>query len=64
MALLFSDWSNNYLAVTTIPDVIFAIHQCEKYSMDPKQSHEEAVKRIGRYLKKTKDKLLVFKPNV
>ena len=53
----------NYLAVTTRPDIVFAVHQCAKYSVDPKQSHEEAVKRIGRYLKKTKDKGLVFTPD-
>ena len=53
----------NYLPGTTRPDIVFAVHQCAKYSVDPKQSHEEAVKRIGRYLKKTKDKGLVFTPN-
>ena len=39
------------------------MHQCEKYSIYPKQPHEEAVKRIGRYLNKTRDKVLVFTPN-
>ena len=39
------------------------MHQCEKYSIDPKQPHKESVKRIGRYLKKTNDKGLVFKPD-
>ena len=53
----------NYLAGTTRPDILFAVHQCAKYSIDPKQSHEEAVKRIGRYLKKTRDKGLVFTPD-
>ena len=38
------------------------MHQCAKYIMDPKQSHEEDVKSIGRYLYKTKDKGLVFTP--
>ena len=50
----------NYLAGTTRPGILFAMHQCEKYIIDPKKSHEEAVKRIGHYLKKTKDKGLVF----
>ena len=53
----------NYISGTTRPDILFAVHQCAKYSIDPKQSHEEAVKRIGRYLKKTKDKGLVFTSN-
>ena len=41
----------------------FAFHQCAKYSIDSKQSHEEAVKNIGRYLNNsTEDKGLVFTP--
>ena len=53
----------NYLSGTIRPDIIFAMRQCAKYSIDPKQSHEEAVKRIGRYLKKTKYKGLIFTPD-
>ena len=53
----------NYLSGTTRPDIIFAVHQCAKYIIYPKQSHEEAVKRIVLYLKKTKDKGLVFTPD-
>ena len=45
----------NYLDGKTIPDIIFAVHQCAKHSTDTKQSHEEAVKSIGRYLNKTKN---------
>ena len=52
----------NYLAGTTIPDIIFAVHQCEKYIIDPKQFHKEVVKRIVLYSKKTKNKVLVFTP--
>ena len=51
----------NYLSGTTRPDILFSVHQCAKYSLYPKQSHKEAVKRIGRYLKK-KYKDLVFHP--
>ena len=53
----------NYLAVTIRPDIIFAVHQCAKYSIDPKKSHKEGVKSIELYLNKTKDKVLVFTPN-
>ena len=53
----------NYLAGTNIPDILFVVHQCAKYSIDTKQSHEEAVIRIGRYLNKTKDKGLIFTPD-
>jgi hypothetical protein len=33
------------------PDISFATHQCARYTHSPKQSHEDALKRIGRYLK-------------
>ena len=52
----------NYLSRTTRPDIIIFVHQCEKYSIDPKQSHEQAVKKIGRYWKKTR-KSIVFTCN-
>ena len=50
----------NYLSGTTRLDIIFSVHQCAKYSIDPKQPNEEYVKNIGRYLNKTKDKSLVL----
>ena len=53
----------NYLSGKTIPDILFAVHQCAKYNIYPKQFHEEAVKSIGHYLKKKKDKGLFFTPN-
>jgi hypothetical protein len=47
----------------TRPDCAFAIHQCARYTFEPKKSHEEAVKRIGRYLKGTMDKGLILDPS-
>ena len=52
-----------YLASSTRPDTLFAVHQCAKYSVFPKRCHEEAVKRIGRYLKKTRTRGTIFRPN-
>ena len=52
----------NFLAGKTRPFIIFVVHQCAKYSIYPKQSHEESVKRIGHYLKKKKDKDLFLQP--
>ncbi|KAL7536309.1 hypothetical protein ACHAWF_005428, partial [Thalassiosira exigua] len=47
----------------TRPDCAFAIHQCARYTFEPKRSHEAAVKRIGRYLKRTMTKGLVLDPS-
>ena len=40
----------NYLVNCTQPEMAFAVHQCARFSNDPKHSHEQAVKRILRYL--------------
>ena len=53
----------NYIAGTTRPNNIFAVHKCPKYSIYTKQYHGEAIKRIERYLKERKDEGLVFKPD-
>jgi len=45
------------------PDISFATHQCARYTHFPKQAHEDALIRIGRYLKGTLDKGLILKPS-
>ena len=50
----------SYLAATTRPEIQFAVHQCARFSQDPKMVHEKAVKRIVRYLKRTPDKGLIL----
>ena len=52
----------NYLAATR-PDILFAVHQCARFSSNPKLSHEQAVKRIVRYLKGTVDRGLTLRPD-
>jgi hypothetical protein len=52
-----------YLSSNTRPDITFAVHQCARYSHNPKQSHAKAIKRIIRYLQGTKDKGMVFSPS-
>lgn len=52
-----------YLSGNTRPDIAFAVHQCARFSHDPKQSHAIAVKRILRYLKGTKDKGMILSPS-
>jgi hypothetical protein len=53
----------NYLAQTTRPDIMYAMHQIAKYSSDPRHSHGEAILYLGCYLKKTCDLGLMFKPD-
>ena len=45
------------------PDISFATHQCARYTHSPKQSHENALIRIGRYLKGTLEKGLILTPS-
>ena len=40
-----------------------AVHQCARYSVSPKLSHERTVKRIDRYLLGTQDRGIAFKPD-
>ena len=48
-----------YLCNNSRPDIAFAVHQCARYCHSPKKIHGEYLKRIGRYLKGTKDKGLI-----
>ena len=52
-----------YLSSNSRPDIQFAVHQCARFSHDPKQSHANAVKRIVRYLIGTKGNGLTFTPD-
>jgi hypothetical protein len=45
------------------PDISFATHQCARYTHASKQSHEDALRRIGRYLKGTSKNGLVLTPS-
>ena len=52
-----------FLEKSTRPDLSYAVHQCARFSHDPRMEHGNAVKRIGRYLKGTMDKGLIMKPD-
>ena len=47
----------------TRPDILFATHSAARFSVDPKLSHELALKRIGKYLAATKDKGIIMTPD-
>jgi hypothetical protein len=51
-----------YLANNSRPDIAFAVSQCARFTHDPRQPHAVAVKRICRYLKGTRDRGIVLKP--
>jgi hypothetical protein len=53
----------NYLAQNSRPYISFTVHQCPRFSKEPKALHEKAVKRIICYLQCTRDKPLIMKPN-
>jgi hypothetical protein len=54
----------NYLTASSWPKLIVAVHQCARFSTDPRLQHEQAIKRIVRYLKRTSDKGLILRPDV
>ena len=53
-----------YFQGTTRPDIAMATHQCERFNNYPHLSHERAVKRIGRYLLDTRDKGMIYRPDI
>lgn len=52
-----------YLEKGTRPDIAYATHQCARFSSDPKKEHGKAVKWLGRYLKGTRDRGLLLRPD-
>jgi hypothetical protein len=51
-----------YLQGHSRPDITFAVSQCARFVHSPKRLHEEALERIGLYLKGTLDQGLVLRP--
>ena len=52
-----------YLAGNTRPDIAYAVHQCARFSHNPRRCHEVGLKHIARYLQGTKDKGMILTPN-
>jgi hypothetical protein len=52
----------NYLEKSSRPDIAYAVHQCARFSENPRLEHSKAVKMIGRYLQGTMDKGIICKP--
>ena len=52
-----------YLSTNTRADIAFAVSQVCRFTSNPKKSHGQALKRILRYLKGTKDRGTIFHPS-
>ena len=53
----------NFLEQSTRGDISYATHMLARFSTCPKEEHGAAVKWLGRYLAKTKDKGLIMRPD-
>ena len=53
----------NYLAQTTRPDIMYATHELAKYSSNPHKPHGEAALYLVRYLKKSRNIGICFRPH-
>jgi Reverse transcriptase (RNA-dependent DNA polymerase) len=51
----------SYLQAMIRPDITMAVQQCARFCNIPQREHEEAVKRICRYLLKTKDQGIILR---
>ena len=52
-----------YLQANTRPDISMATHQTARFTINPRLSHEQAVTRIGKYLRCTADRGIIYSPN-
>ena len=49
-----------YLSGHTRPDIAYVVNCSARYMFCPKHSHETALKRIGQYLKATRNRGLIL----
>lgn len=54
----------NYLERGSRPDIAYAVHQCARFSSNPRKKHGDAVRWMGRYLLGTLDKGMILKPDL
>ena len=50
-----------YAMLCTRPDICFAVGMVSRYQSDPGEEHWIAVKHIFKYLRRTRDYMLVFR---
>jgi hypothetical protein len=52
----------NFLEKSTRPEMAFAVHQCARFSANPRTSHATAVRLIGKYLQGTPEGGIILSP--
>ena len=52
-----------WLAMMTRPDIAYSVNKCSRYATNPAPNHDNAAKRIVRYLAGTRDLGLTYAPN-
>jgi hypothetical protein len=52
-----------YLTGSVHPDIAMVVHQCAHFSVNPMQSHEQAVMHIGWYLLSMKEQGMIYRPD-
>lgn len=53
-----------YLQGNSRPEISMAVHQMARFCNMPMLCHEQAITRLGRYLLHTKDRGIVYKPDL
>jgi hypothetical protein len=53
----------NYLEKGSRSDIAYIVHQCARFVEDPKMEHGQALRRLGRYLKGTRNKGTIYYPD-
>ncbi len=51
-----------YLSMSSQPDIVFAVHQCPRFSTCPMRIHEITIHCICHYLQATTDKGYILQP--
>ena len=54
----------NYLERGSSSDISYIVHQCARFSTCPKKEHREAIRWLGRYILKTRNKGKILKSNM
>ena len=51
-----------YLEKGSRPEIAYIVHQCARYSTNPKEEHGKAVRHIAKYMKGTRTKGTIMTP--